>query len=452
MKIIIAGCGKVGYTLAEQLSEEGHEITVIEPRAERVEAAVDALDIIGYIGNGNSYKMQKEAGVEDADLLIAVTGHDEVNLLSCLIAKKAGNCRTIARVRNPEYVDEIGFIKEELGLSVAINPELATARDIERLIQVPSALDVDTFAKGRAYMVRFEIPKGSPWHELRVMDAAVKYGNHFLVCILERGDDVVIPSGNTVMMEGDTISMISPTEDMNRLFNVIGIPARPIRNVMIAGGGTIAYYLAQRLLKTKVNTTIIESNLQRCNELSEKLDRATIIHGDAADSKLLLEEGLEQMDAFVALTNFDEENIMLALYAGKVSDAKVVTKISRIEFEEVVEELNLGSVVYPKNITAETIVRYVRALENASGNNVETLYRLLDGRVEAMEFVVESGADEIIGTKLQELNLKNNLLVCSINRHGKIITPTGQDTIEVGDIVVVVTTRLGIRDLGDIVR
>lgn len=193
MKIIIAGCGKVGYTLAEQLSEEGHEITVIEPRAERVEAAVDALDIIWiYRQPGNSYKIQKEAGVEEADLLIAVTGHDEVNLLSCLIAKKAGNCRTIARVRNPEYVNEIGFIKEELGLSVAINPELATARDIERLIQVPSALDVDTFAKERAYMVRFEIPKGSPWHELRVMDAAVKYGNHFLVCILERGDDVVI--------------------------------------------------------------------------------------------------------------------------------------------------------------------------------------------------------------------------------------------------------------------
>ena len=208
MKIIIAGCGKVGYTLAEQLSEEGHEITVIEPRAERVQAAVDALDIIGYIGTGNSYKMQKEAGVEDADLLIAVTGHDEVNLLSCLIAKKAGNCKTIARVRNPEYVDEIGFIREELGLSLSINPELATARDIERLIQVPSALDVDTFAKGRAYMVSFEIPKGSPWHQLRVMDAAVKYGNHFLVCILERDGEVLIPSGNTVLMEGDKLSLI----------------------------------------------------------------------------------------------------------------------------------------------------------------------------------------------------------------------------------------------------
>ncbi len=198
MKIIIAGCGKVGYTLAEQLSEEGHEITVIEPRAERIQAAVDALDIIGYIGNGNSYKMQKEAGVEEADLLIAVTGHDEVNLLSCLIAKKAGNCKTIARVRNPEYVDEIHFIREELGLSLSINPELATAMDIERLIQVPSALEIDSFAKGRAYMLRFEIPHGSPWHQLRVMDAAEKYGNHFLICIRERDGEILIPGGNTV--------------------------------------------------------------------------------------------------------------------------------------------------------------------------------------------------------------------------------------------------------------
>ena len=305
MKIIIVGCGKVGYTLAEQLSEEGHEIAVIEPRSERIQAAVDALDIIGYVGNGNSYKMQKEAGVEDADLLIAVTGHDEVNLLSCLIAKKAGNCKTIARVRNPEYMDDIDFIREELGLSLSINPEYATARDIERLIQVPSALDVDTFAKGRAYMFRLEIPKGSPWDEMRVMDVAVKYGNHFLICILERGEEVVIPSGNTVLKSGDKISMLAPAETMNALFHTIGIKARLIRNVMIAGGGTIAYYLAQRLLKAKVNITIIDKDLKRCNELSEKLDKAIIIHGDASDSKLLLEEGLERMDAFVSLTKFD---------------------------------------------------------------------------------------------------------------------------------------------------
>ena len=407
------------------------------------------MDVIGYIGTGNSYKMQKEAGVEDADLLIAVTGHDEVNLLSCLIAKKAGNCRTIARVRNPEYVDEIGFIKEELGLSVAINPELATARDIARLIQVPSALEVDTFAKGRAYMVRLEIPKGSPWHQLRVMDAAVKYGNHFLVCILERGDGILIPSGNTVMMEGDRISMIAPAEDMNRLFNIIGIQARPIRNVMIAGGGTIAYYLAQRLLKAKVNTTIIESNLQRCNELSEALDKATIIYGDAADSKLLLEEGLEQMDAFVALTNFDEENIMLSLYVGTQSKAKLITKVNKISFEDIINSMNLGSVIYPKLLVADYILRYVRAMQNSLGSNVTTLYKIAGNKAEALEFRVSSNSP-VIGIPLEKLSLKPNLIVACVNRKGKIFTPTGQDTMESGDAVIIVTTNVGFKDLKDI--
>lgn len=453
MKIIIAGCGKVGYALAEQLSEEGHEITVIEPRAERVQAAVDALDIIGYIGNGNSYKMQSEAGVEDADLLIAVTGHDEVNLLSCLIAKKAGNCKTIARVRNPEYVDEIGFIRDELGLSASINPELATARDIERLIQVPSALEIDSFAKGRAYMVRFEIPQGSPWHKMRVIDAAIKYGNHFLICILERGDELLIPSGNTMLMEGDKISMIAPTEDMGRLFNIVGIQAHPIRNVMIAGGGTIAYYLAERLTKAKVNTRIIENNPQRCTELSEKLDKAMIIYGDAADSKLLLEEGLEQMDAFVALTNFDEENIMLSLYAHQVSKAKLITKVNKIAFEGIVRSIPIGSIISPKHLTAEHIIQYVRDMENSQSNErdstVDMVYKIADNKAEALEFTVEEHS-KVTDIPLMKLQLKSDLLVCSIIRKNKVIIPSGQDSIMAGDSVVVVTTGRHLNRLEDI--
>ena len=425
MKIIIAGCGKVGYTLAEQLSEEGHEITVIEPRAERIQAAVDALDIIGYIGNGNSYKMQKEAGVEEADLLIAVTGHDEVNLLSCLIAKKAGNCKTIARVRNPEYVDEIHFIREELGLSLSINPELATAMDIERLIQVPSALEIDSFAKGRAYMLRFEIPHGSPWHQLRVMDAAEKYGNHFLICIRERDGEILIPGGNTVLMEGDRISMIAPTEDMNRLFNIIGIQAPPIRNVMIAGGGTIAYYLAQRLTRGKVNTMIIDKNPQRCLELSEKLDKAMIICGDASDSKLLQEEGIERMDAFVSLTNFDEENIMLSLYAHQVSKAKLITKVNKVDFQGILRSIPVGSIISQKHLTAE------------------------HNKAEALEFSVEEPS-KVTDTPLMNLQLEQGLLICSIMRGNKVIIPSGRDSICVGDKVVVVTMLKHLNRLEDI--
>lgn len=453
MKIIIAGCGKVGYTLAEQLSEEGHEITVIEPRAEKVQAAVDALDIIGYIGNGNSYKMQKEAGVEDADLLIAVTGHDEVNLLSCLIAKKAGNCKTIARVRNPEYADEIRFIREELGLSLSINPELATAMDIERLIQVPSALEIDPFTNGRAYMLRFEIPHGSPWHQLQVMDAAVKYGNHFLICILERGEEILIPSGNTVLMEGDKISMIAPTEDMNRLFNIIGIQEPPIRNVMIIGGGTIAYYLAQRLTKAKVHTMIIDKDPARCTELSESLDKAMIICGDATDSKLLLEEGLEHMDAFVALTNFDEENIMLSLYAHQVSKAKLITKVNKISFEGIVRSIPVGSIISPKYLTAEHIIQYVRDLENSMDadrdSTVDMVYRIADNKAEAIEFSVEEQS-KATDTPLMNLELKQGLLISSIMRGNKVLIPSGRDCILVGDKVVVVTTMRHLNRLEDI--
>ena len=453
MKIIIVGCGKVGYTLAEQLSEEGHEIAVIEPRSERIQAAVDALDIIGYVGNGNSYRMQKEAGVEDADLLIAVTGHDEVNLLSCLIAKKAGNCKTIARVRNPEYMDDIDFIREELGLSLSINPEYATARDIERLIQVPSALDVDTFAKGRAYMFRLEIPKGSPWDEMRVMDVAVKYGNHFLICILERGEEVVIPGGNTVLKSGDRISMLAPAETMNALFHTIGIKARLIRNVMIAGGGTIAYYLAQRLLKAKVNITIIDKDLKRCNELSEKLDKAIIIHGDASDSKLLLEEGLEHMDAFVSLTNLDEENIMLSLYANQMSKAKLITKVNKISFEGIVRSIPIGSIISPKYLTAEHIIQYVRDLENSITNEheskVDMVYRIADNKAEALEFSVEEES-KVTDIPLMNLPLKSDLLICSILRGKRVYIPSGQDRIQAGDKVVVVTRGRHLNRLEDI--
>lgn len=455
MKIIIAGCGKVGYALAEQLSEEGHEIAIIEPKKERVQNAVDSLDVMGYVGNGNSYRMQSEAGVEEADLLIAASGNDEVNLLSCLIAKKAGNCKTIARVRNPEYMDDISFIREELGLSLSINPEYATARDISRLIQIPSALDIDMFAKGRAYMIRLQLPENCPWDGMRIIEIAKKNGNHFLICVRERDGEVIIPGGDDDLRAGDRISLMAPSEHLNELFNVIGIKTRPIHNVMIAGGGTIAYYTAQELLKNRINTTIIEKNMQRCLELSENLDKATIIHGDAADTKLLMEEGITRMDAFVSLTNLDEENIMLSLYAAdQAPGVKLITKVNNIAFKGIIDKIGVGSIISPKTLTAEHIIQFVRDLNSGKKaigeSKIDMVYRLADNRAQAVEFTVDETA-KVAGQMLKNLRLKKNLLICSILRGSQVIIPSGNDKITAGDKVVVATTDLKLSVLDDIV-
>ena len=451
MNIIIIGCGKVGLTLAQQLRQEDHDITIVDLDKDRLEAAVNAMDVQAVLGNGTSYRILMEAGLEQADLLIAVTNHDERNMLSCLIARKATKCHAIARVRDPSYYEDIDFIKGELGLSMVINPEWAAAQDIYRLLQIPSALDVDTFEKSKVNMIRFPVLPGSPLDGKNMMEVNNLLGNRMLVCIRERAGEIVIPSGATDLMAGDKVSVVMPTGQIATVLHRLELHQKPIHAVTIAGGGNTAEYLGKALLRIGVQVKIIESDLNRCNELADRMPRAQIIHGDCSDKMLLHEEGLPSAEAFVCLTGMDEENIMLALYAAKVSSAKVVTKISRIEFEEVVEDLNLGSVVYPKNITAENIVRYVRALGNARGNNVETLYRLSDNRVEAMEFIVQPGAS-VTGKKLKDLRLKKNLLVCSINRRGRILTPTGQDSMEAGDVVVIVTPQKGIRDLSDIVR
>lgn len=456
MKIIILGCGKVGYNLAEQLAQEGHDITIIDAKEEKVENASNKLDVMGIVGNGTSYLVQEEAGVEEADLMIAVTDRDEINLLACLIAKKAGNCQTIARVRNPEYHREIEFLKEELGLSMVINPELAAAAEIGRLIQVPSAMEIDTFAKGKVNLVKFEVPMDSAWAGMKIMDVSSRIKGDFLVCIIERkgntGEgEVIIPDGHTYLQGGDRISVIVSPENMNELFAKMGISHRIIKNVMIIGGGKISYYLAEQLLKSEIKVKIIEMNHEKCEELSEKLPNAMIIHGDAANETLLNEEGIENMDAFVSLTNLDEENIMLSLFANKESKAKLFTKINRIAFEGVINDIPIGSIVSPKNLTAEYIIQHVRSMQNSIGSNVETVYRMVHNKVEALEFHVKEDS-KVTNVSLAELTLKPNLLICSIVRDGRRITPTGQDMILKGDSVVVVTTNIGLNDIQEIMK
>lgn len=449
MKIIIVGCGKVGFALAEQLNEEGHDITLIDTNEGKLDKALSELDVQAVSGNGTTFRTQLEAGIKDSDLLIAVTGQDEVNLLCCLIAKKSGNCNTIARVRNPEYFEEINYLQEELGLSLAVNPELACAQSIAHLIEVPSALDITSFAKGRVNLIQIKVPEGSAIHHMTVYEYANKIHNNTLICAIEREHEVLIPDGNTLICSGDNMYIIIPPAEIHHLLSKIGIKAKPIKSVMIVGGGMISYYLAAKLHAAHVQVKIIEQNFEKCEHLSELLPHTLIINGDASDRQLLLEEGIEDTDAFISLTNLDEENLILSLFANKVSDAKKVTKVDKVAFGEVVEELPIGTIACPKNITAKSIIQYVRALQNSFGSNIETLYRMLDDRVEAMEFHIRQDS-KVTNIPLMELSLKKNLLICAIIRGKTIITPSGKDEILNGDTVIVVTTNKGLTDIKDI--
>ena len=451
MKIIIAGCGKVGYALAQQLNDEGHELTLIDNSAERLQPALSNLDLQGVVGNASSFLTLLEAGIEHTDLLIAVTGQDEINLISCLLAKKASKCRTIARVRNPEYFREISYLKDCMDISMIINPESAAANAIAQLIQVPDAMDIDSFANGKVDLMQVVITEDSPLHNMKVQDFSRKFNHEILICILVHDHQVCIPNGNSVLMAGDTISIILPREKINSFYRMSKLATiREIRDVMIAGGDMIPYYLAQSLLRSGIDVKLIERNRDRCDFLSEALPKATIIHSDATDHDMLLEEGIEKTDAFVSLTNGDEENIFLSLYANKVNAyCKKITKVNRLELDEIISDLPIGSILSPKNITTEYILQYVRSQSNSYGSNVEALYRLMDNQVEALEFLVKEDC-EVTDVPFINLNLKKNLLICCIVRKGRIITPSGRDFIQKGDKVIVVTTHKGLQDISDI--
>ena len=452
MNIIIAGCGKVGRALAEQLSREKHDITVIDRKPEAIQQITNIADVRGVVGNGASFEIQMDAGIDTADLMIAVTDADEVNLLCCLIAKKAGGCQTIARVRNPVYHHEIHHIKDELGLSMVINPEWAAAMEMARLLRFPSAIDIDTFANGRIELLRFQLEEQNPLCNNKIKDLHMLSRCEVLICIVERGNEVLIPSGEVELKAGDMISVVASPVNASRFFKTIGIETNQVKNTMIIGGGKISFYLAKRLLEMGIQVKIIEKDRDACERLCEILPKAMIINGDGTDRELLAEEGLAKAEGFAALTNMDEENVMLALYAKSMSKAKKITKVNRNTFDTIIGSLNIGSLIYPKHITSETILQYVRAMQNSIGSNVETLYRLVDGNAEALEFVIKEKS-EVTDIPLQELQLKPHILVCAINRKGKIIIPRGQDCIQEGDSVVIITKDCGAyKDIRDIMK
>ncbi len=450
MKIVIIGSGKLGRTLAEQLIQENHDIIVVDENVSKLQNVVDRLDIMGINGNGATIPVLREAGVDDADLVIAATAEDELNLLACLIAKRVG-ANTIARVRNPEYIDVMSLVKQDLGLSLSINPELACALEMSRVLKFPSMITVDTFAKGRVEILQFEILKDSPLAGMKLRDIS-KFRKKILVCAVERDDgEIYIPTGEFQIEAGDHVSIVGDSTDIPKFLSQIGMIEDKIQNIIIVGGGRIGYYLANQLIESDVNVTLVENNLTRCQQLAELLPKAEIIYGDGTDQQLLVEIGAESADAFAALTGFDEENIMMSLYVGSMSKAKRITKVTRIPFTKVIAQLNVGSVFFPVLIAAENIIRYVRAMQNSYGSNVETLCRIIDGKAEALEFYVNENS-HLVGIPLMDLELKKNVLIGTINREGQIIIPGGSDVIKPKDTVIVVTTIRGLNALEDILR
>ena len=448
MNIIIVGCGKVGEELAGRLNDEGDNITVIDIDPAKVNDVTAHLDVLGVTGNGATHLVQQEAGIRDADLLIAVTGSDELNLLCCLIAKKEGNCQTIARVRDPQYSTEAPYLKEELGLAMVINPEFAAAAEIARVLRFPSAIKIDTFAKGKVDLMKFRLPENCVLSGLSVKEIVTKLKCDVLVCTVERGDNAFIPNGDFVFGEKDVISIIASPANANTFFRKIDYKINQVKDCMIVGGGEIAYYLCKLLKKTGISLKVIEKDPKRCEVLCTALPDVTVICGDAADQQILLEEGLESANSFAALTNFDEENIMLSLFARTKGCKKLVTKINMIDFFDVIKQLDLDSIIYPKNITSELIVSYVRAMKNTIGSNVQTVYSIIKGKAEAAEFIIRDKSP-VLGKPLMELKFKPNVLVAVILRGNKVIIPRGSDVIEKNDSVIVVST-LQPHDISDI--
>ena len=451
MNIIIVGCGKVGQALAEQLNEEGNNITVIDLDPKKVNSVSARLDIMGVVGNGATHMTQQEAGIKHADLLIAVTASDELNLLCCLIAKKAGNCQTIARVRSPEYSTEAPYLKEELGLAMVINPEYAAAQEIARVLRFPSAIKIDTFAKGRVELLKFRLPENSRLAGCSVKEIVAKLHCDVLVCTIERGDDAFIANADFVFQERDVISIVASPRNANEFFRKIDYKINSVKDVMIVGGGEITHYLCDILQRSGIAIKIIEKNAEKCEELCTTWPDVSVINGDAVDQEILLEEGLANCGAFAALTNLDEENILLSLFAKSAGKGKLVTKINRIDFDTVIKKLDLDSIIYPKNITSDMIVRYVRAMKNTIGSNVETLYNIIKGKIEAAEFIVKENSP-IAGIPLAELKFKDNVLIAAVLRERKVIIPRGHDIIQPGDAVVVVSNLMQLHDIADILR
>jgi trk system potassium uptake protein TrkA len=451
MKIVIIGLGTIGKTILKNLSRKGHSITIIDEDKNKIEGLIEKYDISGIVGNGACLDIQREAGVRGADLAIALTNSDELNVFACLVAKKNDVKNTIARVRNPDYRKQIMEMKDELGISMIVNPEQDTAAEIFNLINLPSIAQVEHFAKGRVLLVEIVAEKGCALIGETLITLGKKLNTKVLICAVQRGQNVIIPTGNFVIEEGDRIHLTSDAKSLRDFLAEVNLVKSPLKNIMIVGGSRIAYYLANELSKKKYKIKLIESNLAVAEELASELPRVTVIHGNGTQHELLIEEGIEAMDAFVALTDIDEENMVVTMFANKMKVKKTITQIKSDDLVGMLDELGIENTVSPQNIVANRIISYIRALANTRGSNVLTLYRLVNDQVEALEFYAKK-PEPIYDKPLKELKIKENCLVACIIRENEVIIPNGNDTIKLGDNVIVVTTHKNFDDLTDILE
>ena len=449
MKIIIVGCGRVGCSLAGKLNADGNNVTVVDTSAEKIADVTAQFDVMGVVGNGATFATLKEAGISSADLFIAVTNSDELNLFCCMIAKRESGCQTIARIKNPEYSKEAEYLKKQLDLAMVINPELEAAKEVARVLRFPSAVRIEPFGKGRVELISIRLGPDNPLIGQSVWELMGKVRANVQLAAIERGGEAHIVHGDTVFQEKDVLSLVSTPKDAAAFLKKINHKGFTVKDVMIVGGSEVTQYLLGILEKSGLSVKVIDKKRERCEELASNWNDVTVINANTADHAMLKEQGIENVDAFVALAGLDEENILLSLFAKEWGVKKMITKINRIDYDNVMAKLDLDTVVCPKNLTADMILRFVRAAKKSRGSNMQSLYNIVEGQIEAAEFLVKEGA-KVIGKPLRELRLKKDTLVASIVRGGKVILPRGSDCIAAGDTVIVVTKDVSLFGIGDI--
>lgn len=453
MNVLIVGCGKVGSMIAKTLASENHNIIIVDEDSDKINALTSVIDCIGVVGNGAIQSVLLSAKVDECDYLIACTESDEINILTCLIARKNSKCRTIARIRNPEYSRQVVYIMDELDISLTINPELATAHEINRILKYSSSLSSDAFFKGRMNLMKIAVPDNSSVIGCKLLDIKHKFNCELVICVIERNGDIIIPKGDTIIEKNDDLYFVADHNNVVKFFIANGLQYKTLDSCMIIGGSRIAKYLITLILNNNHSTKIklIDIDKKVCEDFAAEFPELSVVCADATDKNMLIREGMTEVDAFIPLTGFDEENIILSLLASQNENTKIITKINHLNFIDSLKDLNMGSIVNPVKVASEIVTSYVRASNNIMNSNIETLYKLCDDRVEALGFIIKKNSS-IVHIPLKDMKIKKNIIIAGIYRPGRVIIPNGMSTIEVGDRVIIISKDHILNEITDILE